>query len=299
MQITKDDFQKIKKLKKAIIIAHNYQIPEVQEIADFVGDSLELAKIAKESDASLIVFAGVRFMAETAKILSPEKTILLPVKDAGCPMADQISKEEIMELRRKYPDAAIVAYVNTNAIVKAEVDICCTSSNAIKVVNSIKEEKIVFVPDKNLANWVSLHTDKEIIPYDGFCYVHQRFSFKEIIEARKKYPDAEILVHPESPPEVIKEADYVFSTSGILKHAKKSKKRKFIIGTESELIYRLKKENPKKEFYSLGAPKICFNMKKTSLSDVYNSLLYNRFEIILTDEIIKKAKKAIERMVKI
>ncbi len=299
MQFNYKIFSKVKKEKNAIIIAHNYQKPEVQDIADFVGDSLELSKIANDSKASTIVFCGVRFMAETAKILSPEKTVLLPVKNAGCPMADQISKEEIEILRKNYPDAAFVAYVNTNADVKALVDICCTSSNAIKVVNSLKENQIVFIPDRNLAHWVSLHTDKEIVSYSGFCYVHQKFKISEIIKIKREHPDAEILVHPESPPEVVKEADFVLSTSGILKHVKKSNKNKFIIGTESGLIYRLRKENPYKNFYSLGTPKICFNMKKTSLNDVFSSLINNKHEITLSPEIIKEAKKPLERMVKI
>ena len=210
-----------------------------------------------------------------------------------------ISKEDVLKLRESYPDAAIVAYINTNAEVKSVVDICCTSSNALRVVNSLKNKKIIFIPDKNLANWIASQTDKEIIPYDGFCYVHQRFNSDEIIAARKLHPDAQILVHPEAPPEVSEKADFVLSTSGILNHAKQSSYKKFVIGTESGIIYRLKKENPDKEFYSLGNPKICFNMKKTYLTDIYNSLAFNQFEIILSDEIIKKAKHSIERMIKI
>jgi quinolinate synthase len=289
----------IKKRENAIIIAHNYQIPEVQEIADFVGDSLELSRIAKKSKASTIIFAGVRFMAETAKILSPYKTILLPVKDAGCPMADQVSADDVKELRKKYPDAGFVAYINTTAEVKSEVDICCTSANAVKIINSLKQEKIVFLPDKNLANWVALQTEKEIISYDGFCYVHQKFNMEEIINIRKTYPDAELLVHPESPPSVVKNADYVLSTSGILNHAKHSHSKRFIIGTESGLIHRLIKENPDKEFYSPGEDKICFNMKKTTLIDIYNSLTYKQYKIELPFEVLERAKKPIERMVKL
>ncbi len=299
MIVDENRIKQMKEERDAIIIAHNYQLPEVQRIADFVGDSLELSKIAKDSKASVIVFAGVRFMAETAKILSPEKKILLPVKSAGCPMADQISAEDVRELRKAYPEAAFVAYVNTTAEVKAGVDICCTSSNAIKIVNSLNEKKIVFLPDKNLAYWVSLHSKKEIIPYDGFCYVHNRFGKEEVLKMREKYPDAEILVHPESPSDVIESADFILSTSGILKRAKESNKKTFIIGTEFGLIYRLEKENPDKEFYSLGSPKICFNMKKTTQKDIFDSLLYNRYEIILSEEIIKKAKKSIERMFEI
>ncbi len=299
MKSTKETLSKLKKDKNAIIIAHNYQLPEVQEIADFVGDSLELSKIAKKSGASIIVFAGVRFMAETAKILSPDKKILLPVKDAGCPMADQISSDDVRKLREEYPDAAFVAYVNTNAKVKSVVDICCTSSNAIKIVNSLKQKRVVFLPDKNLANWVSLHTKKEIIPYDGFCYVHNRFNKYEVLRMKEKYPDAEILIHPESPPEVLKEADFVLSTSGILKRAAESDKKRFIIGTESGLIYRLNKENPEKDFYSLGEPKLCFNMKKTSLKDIYNSLFNERYEIFISESIINSARNSLERMVNI
>lgn len=293
-----EEITKLKKEKKAIILVHNYQRPEIQNIADSLGDSLGLAREAAKTDAGIIVFCGVRFMAETAKILSPEKTVIIPRKDAGCPMADMITAEDLRILKEKYPDAKVVSYVNTNADVKAESDICCTSVNAIKVVRNIKAEKIIFTPDKNLAAYCQRFTDKEIIPWNGYCYVHEKIRKEEVSLAKGKFPDALLLVHPECNPSVIDLADEVLSTSGMLNFAKKSDKKRFLIGTEEGLIYRLKKENPGKEFYAAGTAKMCRNMKLTTLNDVYFSLKEERYAIELSEGIIESAQKALEAMLK-
>lgn len=293
-----EEITKLKKEKKAIILVHNYQRPEIQNIADSLGDSLGLAREAAKTDARIIVFCGVRFMAETAKILSPEKTVIIPRKDAGCPMADMITTEDLRILKEKYPGAKVVSYVNTNADVKAESDICCTSANAIKVVRNIKAEKIIFTPDKNLAAYCQRFTDKEIIPWNGYCYVHEKIREEEVRLAKEKLPDALLLVHPECNPSVIDLADEVLSTSGMLNFAKKTDKKRFLIGTEEGLIYRLKKENPGKEFYAAGTAKMCRNMKLTTLNDVYFSLKEERYAIELPEGIIESAQKALEAMLK-
>ena len=289
---------RLKKVKDAVILAHNYQVSAVQDIADFVGDSLELAKVAKNAKERTIVFCGVKFMAETAKILSPQKKVLLPVLDAGCPLADMIQPQQLIELKEKYPQAWVVSYVNTPASIKALSDVCCTSSNAVTVVRNIPVKSIIFTPDKNLGWWVKKNVpDKKLILWKGFCLVHEYFSLKDLRRSRKLHPDAEIIVHPECPREVLENADFVFSTSGMLKRAQESQAKKFIIGTEEGLIYRLKKENPQKEFYSLGAAKTCVNMKKTTLEDVYNALDKENCQVELDPNIIKQASLALERMV--
>jgi quinolinate synthase len=293
-----EEINKLKKEKNAIILVHNYQRPEIQDIADFLGDSLGLAKQAAETKARIIVFCGVRFMAETAKILSPGKMVLLPRKEAGCPMADMITAEDLRSLKKKHPDAKVVSYVNTSAEVKAESDVCCTSANAVKVVKNVCTEKIIFTPDKNLAAYCQRFTDKEIIPWDGYCHVHERITEEEVRLAKEKLPDALLIVHPECNPSVIDLADQVLSTSGILDFAKKSDKKRFLIGTEEGLIYRLKKENPGKEFYTAGTAKMCRNMKLTTLNDVYLSLKEERYPIELAEGIIKSAQKALTAMLK-
>ena len=293
-----EEIAKLKKEKKAIILVHNYQRPEIQDIADFLGDSLGLAKKAAETKARIIVFCGVRFMAETAKILSPGKMVLLPRKEAGCPMADMITAEDLRRLKKNYPDAKVVSYVNTNADVKAESDVCCTSANAVKVVKNISAKRIIFTPDKNLAAYCQRFVDKEIIPWNGYCYVHEKIREEEVRLAKEKLPDALLLVHPECKPSVIDLADEVLSTSGMVSFAKKSDKKRFLIGTEEGLIYRLKKENPEKEFYSAGTAKMCRNMKLTTLNDVYLSLKEERYPIELPGEIIRSAQKALTAMLK-
>jgi len=287
---------KLKKEKNAVILVHNYQRPEVQDVADSLGDSLGLAREAAKTDARIIVFCGVRFMAETAKILSPEKMVIIPRKDAGCPMADMITAEDLRILKEKYPDAKVVSYVNTNADVKAESDICCTSANAVEVVTNVKAERIIFTPDKNLAAYCERFVDKEIIPWNGYCYVHEKIREEEVRLAKEKFPDALLLVHPECNPSVIDLADEVLSTSGMLNFAKKSDKKRFLIGTEEGLIYRLKKENPGKEFYTAGTAKMCRNMKLTTLNDAYLSLKEERYAIELPKGIIKSAGKTLTAM---
>ena len=293
-----EEITKLKKEKNAIILVHNYQRPEIQNIADSLGDSLGLAREAAETDARIIVFCGVRFMAETAKILSPGKTVLLPRKEAGCPMADMVTVEDLRILKEKYSGAKVVSYVNTNADVKAESDICCTSANVIEVVKNIKAERVIFTPDKNLAAYCQRFVDKEIIPWNGYCYVHEKIRKEEVRLAKEKFPDALLLVHPECNPSVIDLADEVLSTSGMLNFAEKSDKKKFLIGTEEGLIYRLKKENPGKEFYTAGTAKMCRNMKLTTLNDVYSSLKEERYAIELSEGIIKSAQKALMGMLK-
>lgn len=299
-EMSQDQMQaRIKSLaqeRNAVLLVHNYQIPPVQEIADILGDSLDLARRSAEVQAGIIVFCGVRFMAETAKILSPAKTVLLPHRDAGCPMADMADVEGLREFKARYPEAKVVAYVNTNADVKAEVDVCCTSSNAVKVVEGVDADEIIFVPDCNLASWVQRHTSKKIIPWAGFCPVHRRFTVEEVKAVREKYPDAVLMAHPECDPEVIDLVDEVASTNGMVQFAKNSDRKRFIVATEEGLIFRLQRENPDKEFYSLGAPKVCPNMKKITLKHVLEALVKNQYETEVPEEIASKAKHALDRM---
>ncbi len=294
----KEQIFQLKRKRKALLLVHNYQIPEVQNMADFLGDSLGLSKKSRGASEETIVFAGVRFMAETAKILSPKKTVLLPVQEAGCPLAEMIEPQELIDLKKEHPDSWVVSYVNTTAEIKALSDVCCTSANAISVVKNVPVKKVIFVPDRNLGWWVKKNLpEKEIILWPGYCFVHEYFSLKDLRTARQLHPDAEIMVHPECVKEVLEEADSVLSTSGMLRRAKESKADKFIIGTEEGLIYRLSKENPDKKFYSLGSGKVCTNMKMTILDDIYRALAKNEYKIELDPEIIKKAKIALERMV--
>lgn len=289
----------LKKAKDAVILAHNYQIPAIQDLADFVGDSLELSKISKKIEKPLVVFCGVRFMAETAKILSPHKKVILPVPRAGCPLADTISADDILKLKAKHPDAWVVSYVNTSAQIKALSDVCCTSANAVNVVKNVPSKKVIFVPDKNLGWWVQKNVpDKELIIWHGHCFVHEQFSLADLRQARIKFPDAVVLAHPECKKEVLEESDFVLSTAGMLKCVKESLATKFIIGTEEGLIHKLKKENPAKEFYSLGSAKICINMKQTNLQALYASLSDEFFQINLEQQVIEKAAKALEEMIK-
>lgn len=290
-----ETIQKLKKEKNAIILAHNYQRPEIQDIADFLGDSFGLSKKASETSAEIIVFCGVRFMAETAKILSPDKIVLLPRKEAGCPLADMATAEDLIKLKGKYKDVKVVSYVNTTAEIKAESDICCTSANAVKVVKNIKAEKIIFTPDKNLADYVSRFTNQEIIPWDGYCYVHTEIQKEDVIKAKTQHPNAVVIVHPECEKEVIDASDEVLSTGGMVRFAKESKYREFLIGTEQGIIYRLKKGTPDKEFYPIRKS-ICRDMKLTKLKDVYLSLVEERYKIEIPENIQQKAKKSLSKM---
>jgi quinolinate synthase len=298
MEIVKA-IKRLKEEQDAVILAHNYQSAEIQELADFLGDSLALSRQAAETDASKIVFCGVKFMAETAKIISPEKTVLLPDGSATCPMANMVSSQDILNLKKQYPAAEVVCYVNSTAEVKSVSDVCCTSSNAQKVVESIPAQQIIFVPDRNLGSYCQRFTEKEIILWEGYCYVHQRISFEEVSSARRLWPDALLIVHPECCPEVIDLADEALSTDGMLKFVKKSNHKTFLIGTEEGLIVRLQRENPDKTFYAAGNPKICSNMKRTSLEDVYSALSENRTVIELPDNIMDQARLSLERMLAI
>ena len=293
-----DRIQKLKEEKDAIILAHNYQRGEVQDIADFVGDSLQLSIEASKVLNSIIVFCGVHFMAETAKILNPDKMVLLPDSDAGCPMADMITADQLRELKEKHPNAAVICYVNSAAEVKALSDICCTSSNAIKVVESIPDGKdIIFIPDKYLGSYVQEKTGRKMIFWNGYCPTHIRINAKQIIELKKKHLDSEVIVHPENTPEVIEIADRVESTGGMLKYMKDSDNKSFIVGTEVGIIHRLKKENPDKEFIPAFARAICPNMKLINLEKVLWSLEGEETKIEVPGAIAVKAKSAIDRMI--
>ncbi|MDK2790718.1 MAG: quinolinate synthase [Methanothermococcus sp.] len=297
---------KLKKEKNAVILAHNYQPEEIQKIADFVGDSLELCIQAKETEADIIVFCGVDFMAETAKILNKDKKVLIPeIVDIECPMAHQLPPETIIEAKKKHPDAKFVIYVNTLASAKALVDSTCTSANADRVVKLFDTKKILFGPDRNLGYYVSKRSDKEIIPVpeDGHCYVHKKFKVEDIVEIRKQYPNAEVLVHPECDPEVQDMADHVLSTGGMVRHVLSSEKDEFIIGTECDMITRLKLDLEKvgktKKLIPLRKDAICDPMKRITLEKVEKCLIEEKYEINLDEEIIEKAKKAIEKMLSV
>lgn len=291
---------KLKKKRNAVIIAHNYQRDEVQEIADISGDSLALAQAAVRTDAEVIVFCGVHFMAESASILNPGKKVLLPVVEAGCPLADMITPEKLRAKKKQYPEAAVVCYVNTSAEVKAESDIACTSSNAVEVVKSLKEKQIIFVPDKNLGRFVQLQVpEKEIILWEGFCPTHIRVQEEDIVKAKTGHPHAEVVVHPECNPEVLALADHICSTGGMFKYVKSSKSQEFIIGTESGMLYKLQKENPDKKFYLPTQNLVCANMKLITLGWVAHSLEKLVYEVKVCDEVREKALKALERMLKV
>lgn len=291
---------RMKKEQNAVIVAHSYQVDDVQEIADVVGDSFALSQFCASNSASTIVFCGVHFMAESAKILAPEKTVLLPEINAGCPMADMVTAEALREAKQKYPDAAVVCYINSTADVKAECDVCCTSSNALKVIRSIDKKDILFVPDKNLGSYVAqMVPEKNIILWEGYCITHHKIRTNEVLEAKRLHPEAILLVHPECQPEITALADYVGSTKQIIDYARNSKHDKFIIGTEMGVLYQLKKDNPGKTFYMMSTGLICPNMKKTSLQSVYDALANKRYEIILDEDIIKRASSCLNRMLEV
>ncbi|MDD3344919.1 MAG: quinolinate synthase NadA [Candidatus Omnitrophica bacterium] len=299
----KELVRKIKDLKKkrnAIILAHNYQLAEVQDIADFRGDSLELSRIAAKTDADVIVFCGVYFMAETASILSPEKKVIMPDTSAGCPMANMMTAEDLKQLKRKYPDAVAVGYVNTSAAVKAELDYCCTSTNAVSVINALGDKKdIIFIPDKYLADYVSKKSGKKLISWHGFCPTHVKILPEDLKKEKKFHPKAKVMVHPECLSSVVSLADAVLSTSQMGKYAKENPAKEFIVGTESGMVYRLKKDNPDKEFYPASERAVCPNMKRTTQEKVLWALEELKDEVKVPDEIREKARLAIERMLSI
>lgn len=290
---------KIKSLKKetgALILAHYYQPPAVQAAADFIGDSLELSKRARDASNNLIIFCGVRFMAETAKILSPQKKIIIPEISAGCPMADSINAEQLTEFRKKYPDFAVVSYVNTNADVKAMSDVCCTSSNAVKVVQNIENDNILFLPDGNLARFVRNNVHKNIVSWPGHCYVHAvRAPLLKVQNIQAQHPSAEILAHPECNIDVIEIADFVGSTSQIIKYAETSTNSEFIVVTERGINYMLHKKMPNKDFYFVPEM-VCFNMKKITMKSVERALKDEIYEIKLDEKIMEQAKKPLDKM---
>jgi len=295
-----DKILDLKKKRNAIILAHNYQIGEVQDIADFVGDSLDLSQKAAGTDADVIVFCGVHFMAETAAILAPEKTVLMPDLNAGCAMANMITPRQLSELKRKHPDAVYVCYVNCTAETKAECDYCCTSANSVKVVQVIpREKKIAFLPDKYLGSYVKSQTKRDLILWEGYCPTHRRILPEDILKKKAAHPKAEVLVHPECTPEVIAMADQVLSTSGICRHAKNSNSEEFIIGTEIGILHRLKRENPQKKFYPASEISDCPNMKLNNIEKILWSLEDMIYEVKVPEDIAKKAKKSIDRMLEI
>jgi quinolinate synthase len=292
----KEKITRLKEELRAIIVAHNYQRAEVQDIADFVGDSLELSRHCIKTDARTIVFCGVRFMAETAAILNPDRTVLLPEGGAGCPPADMITGEELRRWKQRYPEATVVCYINSSAETKAESDICCTSANGIEIVNSVANDNILFIPDKNLGHYVSTQTKKNIILYPGFCYVHHRIKPEQVKLAKKRHPDAEVLVHPECRPEVIVLAEAALSTSQMLSYVKASSHNQFIIGTEEGILHGLSLENPDKSFYLISNSQICTDMKKTTLEKVAQAMELRQNIVTVPEEIRIKAKRAVDRM---
>lgn len=296
---TKEKIAELKKELRAVIVAHNYQRPEVQDIADFVGDSLELARQCVEVDAQTIVFCGVRFMAETAAILNPARTVLLSEGSAGCPLADMINIDDLRQWEQRYPKASVVSYVNSSAEVKAESDICCTSANGVKVVESVPNNDILFVPDQNLGHYISTQTKKNIILYPGFCYVHHRIKPEQVKLARRLHPDAKVLVHPECRPEVVALADAALSTSQMLRYAKASSHNSFIIGTEEGILHGLRKENPDKSFYLISNGQICTDMKKTTLETLVQTMELRQNIVTVPEEVRLKAKQAVDRMLAI
>ncbi len=295
------EIERLKKEKNAVILAHNYQREEIQKIADILGDSLDLSRKAQNIDADIIVFAGVRFMAETAKILSPEKKVLIPHPDATCEMADMVTADDVVRLKEEYPDAKTVCYVNTYADVKAVCDICCTSRNAVNVVKSLDTKRIIFIPDRNLGRYVKEQVpEKEVILYDGYCYVHDELiTLNDVLLAKEAHPDAVVLTHPEARKEVLEVSDYVASTNGMVKIAGISEKKEFIIATEVDMTKRLKKEFPDKEFYPASKNAICRGMKTITLESIYMSLKEEQYEITLPEDIIQRAKDAILKMIEI
>jgi len=299
------DFSKevlrLKKEKNAAILAHNYQVPEIQDVADFVGDSLELARKAIDVDADIILFCGVDFMAETAKILNPKKKVIVPDKDACCPMAEMLKHDYLVKLKKENPKAQVVLYVNTRAAEKAEADCICTSANADKIVNAMSSDTIIFGPDQNLAYYVQKRTDKKIIvaPPTGMCITHHMMTMADLMDAKEKHPKAEVVVHPECIPEIQEVADAVKSTSGMLRYCRESKSKEFIIGTETGMLYRMSQDVKDKVFYPLTPSAVCKNMKKNTLEKAFRALETGGPEIDVPKDIAKRAKRAIDKMLEL
>ena len=294
-----ENILQLKRQRNAVILAHNYQLGEVQDIADFVGDSLGLSQKAAETDAEVIVFCGVHFMAETASILCPDKVVLLPDIHAGCPMADMITAEKLRQRKKELPDAAVVCYVNSTAEVKAESDICCTSANAVKVVESLDAREILFVPDQYLGHYISTKTNKKMILWPGFCHTHIRIQPQHITNLRQEYPQAKVVVHPECRPEVIALADEVLSTGGLCRYASRSEVKEVIVGTEIGIIHRLRKENPGKKFIPASEQAVCPRMKLITLEGILWSLQEMTPEIKVPEAIRLRARVAVDKMLKV
>ena len=295
-----EKINELKKKKKAVILAHCYQNVEIDEVADYVGDSLYLSQRANETDAEIIVFAGVYFMAQTAKLLSPDKKVLLPRMESGCRMADMIDLQQVREFKAKHPNIPAVCYINSTAEVKSECDMCCTSSNAVKIVQNMGADEILFLPDTYLRKWVEKKLGNvKVTTYPGFCPTHLQIKPKDILDAREKYPDAKILAHPECHQEVTKLADYVGSTTGIMKYAIESDEKQFVIATEKGVVDRLKRDYPEKEFILIKESIICPNMKWHTLQDIYDALDKEQYEINVDETIAQKAVTCIDKMLKI
>ena len=292
--------QRLKDKSNAVILAHNYQSAEIQDLADFTGDSLGLSIQAAKTDADLIIFCGVKFMAETAAILSPEKTVLLPDKDAGCPLADMITAQQLRELKQKHPDALVVCYVNSPAEVKAESDYCCTSANAVELVRSLPADKqIIFVPDRHLGRFAADETERELVLWPGYCHVHVVITEDDIKNAKAKYPDAVVMAHPECTEPVKKLCDQILSTGQMLKFVEKSPAEKFIVATEVGMIHALKKQNPDAQFIPASNRAVCPNMKKITLDKIISSFELTQYKVTVPDDIRTKAKKSLDRMIEI
>lgn len=286
--------EKLRKRRNAVILAHVYQTANIQDIADFTGDSLELSRKAVDTDADVIVFCGVKFMAETAAILNPDKIVLLPDMNAGCELSDMATIEALRKMKERYPDAAVVSYVNSSAVIKTESDICCTSANAVNVVNSIEHNQVLFLPDKNLGSYAAEMTGKNVVRWDGYCYVHEDIKLGAIEQLKLSHPDAKVIVHPECTKALRDLSDYIGSTSQMLAYVAKSDQKEFIVGTEDGLIHTLQKENPNKKFYSVGA--FCSGMKQINLEKVATALEKMEFRVIVPEKTRVKAKWALEKM---
>ncbi len=286
----------LKAEKDAVILAHNYQREEIQEIADYVGDSLGLIREGARTSARIVVLCGIRFIAEAVTILSPEKIVLLPRKEAGCPMADTVTPEDVRKLRLEQPQADFVCFVNTDASVKAECDVCCTSSNALQVVNKLDGDEVVFIPDRNLASWVSKYTPKKILPWFSFCFVHERIDSQSIHKTRELHHDVSIIVHPGCRPDVVHLADKVLSTEEMVEFSKTSAAQKIAVGSEEGLVHRLHKESPQKTFYTVGTAKMCKNMKITTLEDAYLALKEEKHKMEIPEAVSVRAGRTLERM---
>lgn len=293
----KEKIKSLLKERKAIMLAHNYQPPEIQDLADLCGDSLELSIKASQTDAEVILFCGVQFMAETASILCPDKTVLLARMDTGCPMADMVTPEKLKKKLAELPEMPVVTYVNSTAAVKALSTICCTSANAVHVVNSLAEDELLMIPDRNLAQYTASQTNKKIHLWDGYCPFHNNLTVQDIEKARAEHPNADLMVHPECPPEVVALADTVQSTSGMIRYAKKSKNNEFIVATEVGMLYPLKKENPDKNFYPASTKMICPDMKKITLEDIVRCLETLEGQVKVPEDIRRPALEAVQKMI--